>query len=636
MIFKNEEQLLKIIKYIPTFFLIIISLLILSFLYIENIKTFNEEKNKIQSNYILKNKEQIKERVNYTYNYILHMQKTTEEELKKSLKDEMQRVYSIAYSIYENNKDTKSDEEIKKLIKDVVRTIRFNHGRGYFFIHDKSTFSNTMHPIMPSLEGKNSYNVKDARGEYIIRQMHEKLKVQDETVLQWYWYKPNEKETQYKKIGYIKNFEPFNWFIGTGEYVKDFEKQVQEKVLEGILNTNYDKSAYMFVITYKNDEINYLKKGIFDEESLKSDLFKDGIKKIVDKAKDKKSTFYTYNTLSNSKEHNGSRKTSYLKVVDNWSWVIGTGFYEDDVNSEIKKKKEELDNNILIHMKNTILVAIVLVIILLFSSIYLSRTIKRKFNKYKNEIDQHLQNKVEQERILFQQAKMASMGEMIENIAHQWRQPLSNISSNATSLLVQKEMNVLEDDTLKNNLQSINKKAQYLSKTIDDFRNFFSSNKYKNTFSIKTSIEESLILLDSQFKNNDIVIIQDIEAIEIKNYKNEFIQVIINILNNAKDVLVSKHKDRFIFINAYKNDEKLVIKIKDSGGGINKDIAHKIFDPYFTTKHQGQGTGIGLYMSNEIITKHMNGTINFTNEEFLYQNKIYKGAQFELIIPLNK
>ncbi|MFA9372778.1 MAG: cache domain-containing protein, partial [Poseidonibacter sp.] len=150
MIFKNEEQLLKIIKYIPTFFLIIISLLILSFLYIENIKTFNEEKNKIQSNYILKNKEQIKERVNYTYNYILHMQKTTEEELKKSLKDEMQRVYAIAYSIYENNKDTKSDEEIKKLIKDVVRTIRFNHGRGYFFIHDKSTFSNTMHPIMPS------------------------------------------------------------------------------------------------------------------------------------------------------------------------------------------------------------------------------------------------------------------------------------------------------------------------------------------------------------------------------------------------------------------------------------------------------------------------------------------------------
>ncbi|MFA9373281.1 MAG: cache domain-containing protein, partial [Poseidonibacter sp.] len=490
--------------------------------------------------------------------------------------------------------------------------------------------------IMPSLEGKNSYNVKDARGEYIIRQMHEKLKVQDETVLQWYWYKPNEKETQYKKIGYIKNFEPFNWFIGTGEYVKDFEKQVQEKVLEGILNANYDKSAYMFVITYKNDEINYLKKGIFDEESLKSDLFKDGIKKIVDKAKDKKSTFYTYNTLSNSKEHNGSRKTSYLKVVDNWSWVIGTGFYEDDVNSEIKKKKEELDNNILIHMKNTILVAIVLVIILLFSSIYLSRTIKRKFNKYKNEIDQHLQNKVEQERILFQQAKMASMGEMIENIAHQWRQPLSNISSNATSLLVQKEMNVLEDDTLKNNLQSINKKAQYLSKTIDDFRNFFSSNKYKNTFSIKTSIEESLVLLDSQFKNNDIVIIQDIEAIEIKNYKNEFIQVIINILNNAKDVLLLKHKDRFIFIDAYKNNEKLVIKIKDSGGGINKDISHKIFDPYFTTKHQGQGTGIGLYMSNEIITKHMNGTINFTNEEFLYHNKIYKGAQFEIVIPINK
>jgi C4-dicarboxylate-specific signal transduction histidine kinase len=113
-------------------------------------------------------------------------------------------------------------------------------------------------------------------------------------------------------------------------------------------------------------------------------------------------------------------------------------------------------------------------------------------------------------------------------------------------------------------------------------------------------------------------------------------QVILNILNNAKDALILKHNNRFIFIEAHTNNTNLIIKIKDSGGGINKDIIHKIFDPYFTTKHQGQGTGIGLYMSNEIITKHMKGSINFTNEKFLYENKIYLGAQFEVVIPLNK
>ena len=636
MIFQNEKQLLRIIKYVPTFFLIVISLLILSFLYIENIKTFDEQKNEIQSNYILKSKEQIKERVNQTHNYILRMQKSTEKKLKKSLKDEMQRVYSIASTIYENNKNTKSEEEIKKLIKDVIRPIRFNNGRGYFFIHDKDTYSNTMHPIMPDLEGKNSYNVKDAKGKYIIRQMHKKLENENESFFEWYWFKPADKETQYKKIGYIKNFEPYNWFIGTGEYLIDFEKQVQEKVLHTILNTTYENKGYVFIITYEANVLNRLKKGFINDYSLSRDETKKEIKAMIDLARERKETYYEYNNILSPISYKKSRKVSYVKSIDNWKWVIGTGFHENDINSIIEKKKEELDNHIFIHMKNTIMVSIILTIILLISSIYLSKIIERKFKKYKKEINQHLKDKVEQERILFQQAKMASMGEMIENIAHQWRQPLSSISSSATSLLVQKEINILEDETLTKNLQGINKKAQFLSKTIDDFRNFFNSNKYKSTFSISTSIKETLTLLDSQFKHNDIMIIEDINNIEIKNYKNEFMQVILNILNNAKDALILKHNNRFIFIEAHTNNTNLIIKIKDSGGGINKDIIHKIFDPYFTTKHQGQGTGIGLYMSNEIITKHMKGSINFTNEKFLYENKIYLGAQFEVVIPLNK
>ncbi len=230
---------------------------------------------------------------------------------------------------------------------------------------------------------------------------------------------------------------------------------------------------------------------------------------------------------------------------------------------------------------------------------------------------------------------MAAMGEMIGNIAHQWRQPLSSITSNATAMIVQKEMSLLDDDSLKKGLKEINKKSQFLSTTIDDFRNFFNSNKHKSTFYIKDSIHNAMTLLDSPFKRSDIQIIENIGNIKIKNYKNEFIQVIINILNNAKDALKNKHTDKFILIDVYKKDNNIEIIIKDSGEGINEEIIHKIFDPYFTTKHQFQGTGIGLYMSNEIITKHMNGTITASNEEFIYENRRHKGASFKIVLPNN-
>jgi len=635
MNFTSEKQLLKIIKYLPTIFLIAISLIIISFLYIENLQTFNNQKEQIQNNYIAKSKEIITERVNNTYNYILNMQQTTEKELKKSLKEEMNKAYSIAYSIYENNKDTKSEEDIKKLIKDAIRPIRFNNGRGYFFIHDKNIFANTMHPIMPHLEGRNSYNVKDAKGEYIIRQMHSELRKSDETSFEWYWYKPGDKKTQHKKIGYIRNFEPYNWFIGTGEYVKDFEKQVQKKVLENIHTTTYDKYGYIFVIRYDGVVLNYFNNDLQNKNALEIPKLKEQTQRIIDYAKDKKAGFISYDKIPNPQDNIASRKTSYIKAVDNWQWVIGTGFYENDVNAQIQMKKDELDSSILKHMQNTIIISIVITLVLLILSLYLAKVISKKFKTYKKEIDSHLKDKVKQENILAQQAKMAAMGEMIGNIAHQWRQPLSSITSSATSMVVQKEMNLLEDKALIEGLKEINKKSQYLSATIDDFRNFFNSNKHKSTFNLRGSIKETLSILDSPLKHKDITVVEDIENLDITNYKNEFMQVIINILNNSKDALSHKHSNKFILINAYQKDSNLILEIKDSGGGINEDIIDKIFDPYFTTKHQFQGTGIGLYMSNEIITKHMKGKIEASNEEFLYENHILFGAKLKVTIPIS-
>jgi PAS domain S-box-containing protein len=240
-----------------------------------------------------------------------------------------------------------------------------------------------------------------------------------------------------------------------------------------------------------------------------------------------------------------------------------------------------------------------------------------------------------QEQLLIQQSKLASMGEMIANIAHQWRQPLSIISTSATGIKIQKELGISNNDLEIKSLETINENAQYLSNTIDDFRNFFKKNKAKNFVNLNNLFEKTLKLILSRLKNKDINIINNSDDIEFETYESEMIQVIMNLINNSADAFEDKNYDKFIFFETQKTESHILIKIKDNAGGIDKNILDRIFEPYFTTKESKQGTGIGLYMCNEIIVKHLNGRIFVTNESFEYKNNQYKGSLFTIELPLS-
>ncbi|MCK5111708.1 MAG: hypothetical protein KAQ94_09330 [Arcobacteraceae bacterium] len=237
---------------------------------------------------------------------------------------------------------------------------------------------------------------------------------------------------------------------------------------------------------------------------------------------------------------------------------------------------------------------------------------------------------------LFKSEKLASMGDMIGNIAHQWRQPLSVISTGATGMKMQKEFDTLSDKQFMETCDIINNNAQYLSKTIDDFRNFIKGDRTKTIFNLKDTIESFLDLVRGSIKNNHINIILDLqEDIKIDGYGNELIQCLINIFNNAKDVLKEKVEDnRLIFISTSIKEDKAIIKIKDSGGGIPKDIISKVFEPYFTTKHKSQGTGLGLHMTYNLIADGMHGTIEANNVEYEYKDQSYTGAEFTITLPI--
>jgi len=240
----------------------------------------------------------------------------------------------------------------------------------------------------------------------------------------------------------------------------------------------------------------------------------------------------------------------------------------------------------------------------------------------------------EKEKLLTESTKMAALGEMIGNIAHQWRQPLSVISTAASGVKIQKEMNILNDELFDKAVDGILLNAKYLSSTIDDFRNFILNKKQKISFDISSQVDSILSILEPMLKMNDIKLIKKCEEnIRINSYPNELTQVIINIITNSKDkFLEEKIKERYIFLDILRKNNKVYIVIKDNGTGIKENVIKKIFEPYFTTKHQGQGTGLGLYMTREIIIKSLNGSIKAENVDFEYKDKKYKGAQFTIEI----
>jgi signal transduction histidine kinase len=285
-----------------------------------------------------------------------------------------------------------------------------------------------------------------------------------------------------------------------------------------------------------------------------------------------------------------------------------------------------------------ILFLFVLCLTVLIISYYIYSKRLKELNLY---LQQTVNNEIikndEKNKLLFQQNKMAAMGEMIENIAHQWRQPLSIITTSASSIKLKKEYGVLEDKECEESLNYIIDTANYLSNTIDDFRYYFSPQKNKNLFKSIDLIEKALNIVKISFNKNDIKIVKEIEDCEVLTFENELLQVIINILNNAEDELIKKEKDfeKYLFIKIVKEKNNLEIFIKDNAGGIKEEIIDRIFEPYFTTKHKSKGTGIGLYMCEEIINKHIKGTISVSNEKYVYQNKEYIGAMFKINIPIS-
>ena len=364
----------------------------------------------------------------------------------------------------------------------------------------------------------------------------------------------------------------------------------------------------------------------------------------------------SYTVISTTGELISKVDDSINIAKDNEKVTIGDNIYNLINNIDIKdingKKiaKVILFQDITQGMNDYKLYMYTFIFVLLLLILLISYVLAKTFNKFlstimsinddlidlnknlETRIDEEVEKNREKEKQLFEQSKHAQMGEMIGNIAHQWRQPLSAISTSASGMQLQKEMGMLDDETFETMLNRINDRAHFLSKTIDDFRDFLSENKEIDTFILQQQVDKTISIIDSSLRSENIKLIKNYqeENIEVSSISGELSQVVLNIITNAKDILVNnKIKNKEIYINIYKDNQKSIISIEDNAGGVPEDIMPKIFDPYFTTKHQSQGTGIGLYMSNSIVKNSLKGKLFVTNTK--------KGAKFFIeISDINK
>lgn len=639
-----ENRIYLYIKIIPIIF-IFISTFWISYIQINNIKIEVEENIQHEINSIFINeKEYLKQNVSVILDYIRHQKEQTLKIAQTRIKDKSILALSIAKNIYNTQKDIYPQETIKKNIIDALRDIKYKindtDSYTYYFIqeyYDDNNIIAKLLPTTPEFENQNRAFVHDANGKHHILDFYKACSNGVGDFVTYYWKKVNDDKNAYPKISYIAYFEPFNWMIGYGEYLDEIEKDIKKDTLNWISDIQHGKNYdyYVAELLDINGGKNFAKilfnpqNQVENENNFLSDDYKDfnniEYRKIyLEDLRKNKESFIEY-TIKNPNSEQYSNKLLYMSLDKDWNWIISQGIFLDEFNKKIENIKSIKDKKIHEIIINGLLISFILAFLISIVIYMISEKLKNMLNNYKH-------RELENSKHLANQTKMVALTEMMGNIAHQWRQPLSVISTLASGTKTQMEFEIIDRVDIEKNLSNIVEQSQFLSKTIDNFRNFGTGNQKKDEIYFSEILDKAISLVEPILKDANIKIIKDYE-LDSKVYgnKDELIQSFFNILNNSKEIFIEKDivlENRYIFVHTQKIDNLFKIIITDTAGGISQENKAKIFEPYFTTKHKSLGKGLSLALTYRIIVEHHNGKIEVINEEFEYENRKLLGVSF--------
>ena len=624
---QNDYLIVSMIRFAPFFIIpITTALIIWLFIYSTN-KNHNQLKEIEKQNYI--------------------------ENMKQQSQREVDRYIQIVKSSVAIAKNKDELNYTKNSVINIAQNIKYGKS-GYIIVGSMDGFM-VSHPNK-NLIGSNFFDGKHEKAKEVFIKFKDKIEKNGSGFVEYTWINPSSKVEE-KKMTYVNYLSDFNWYVASGVYLDEVDRYIDNKIKN---NAKFDEKniniliitsiillIFSFIISYilslliKNSFEQY-KKNIIDEIKKVKTIEK--AKEEVDIQKEEFERLFEDSPIAMAFAQNDGfitkRNSRFIKIFGYTNEDVSTveGWYKaaypeqtyrqkivDIWNKEINEASK--NNGMITPMEVTITDKSGEQHDVIISSIVLKNGILASF------ID--LTKQKQQEKLIHEQAKLVSMGEMIGNIAHQWRQPLSIISTSATGLKLQQQYNTLTDEQFIKACDTINDNAQYLSKTIDDFRDFIKGDRKKVQFNLQKNIESFLHLVEGTIKNNYINIITDIDdKIMINAYPNELVQCFINIFNNSKDALNKTNDDKYIFISTERKINKVYIKFKDNGGGIPIAVMQHIFEPYFTTKHKSVGTGLGLHMTYNLIVEGMNGMIKANNVVYEYNGKEYNGAEFTITLPL--
>ncbi|WP_419764019.1 MAG: cache domain-containing protein [Arcobacter sp.] len=322
---------------------------------------FQKEKEHIKKEFIKQKKSEVKREVNKAFNYILYHESMIKSEVKRKLRNRVYDAYSIAYKIFNDNKNKKTEKEIKYLIVAALKNISYEHG-AYFFINsnkgravlfDKNSFLDTY---------KDVWNLQDIKGNYIIKRQSNIAQVQAEGFINNYFKKPNQSnDKQYAKISFIKLFEPYDWHIGMGEYIDEITVDSKNEILEYISSLRFGKDGYIFVNSMDKKALVFDGRKLSPPKDYPNDIL---FQKQTDTVKNKDGDFffYKFKKLNTIKEY---PKLAFVKKYDNWGWIIGAGVYIDEIDNELAKKESQI-TNVIISQTITILIIFFIILIIIF------------------------------------------------------------------------------------------------------------------------------------------------------------------------------------------------------------------------------------------------------------------------------
>jgi len=653
-------------------FIIVISILTVIILVVSVASKYlklESDLKKIENQFLQEQIQSVKSRVKELIDYIAYNKSQTEQILKEQIKERTYEAYHIAKSLFNAHRYSKSTIQIKRLIRDTLRTIRFHKNKGYYFIDDLEG-NIVLYPTSSHREGESALNDADIKGKYIVRDFIDIAQSQEEGFSTYYFYKQSKpRKGPVKKISFIKLFKPLNWIIGTGEYVEDVEKDIQKKVIMRINSMRFGKEQHNYYFLLQildiNSEKNFVKTlvnpnrpdlvGKTMNRDFKDDRGNEFLREAIRQLKENGEAVVHYWFKKMDIDYS-AQKTTYLYLYKDWDWVIGAGFHHDDMQTIITQRKSELGRTVLQEILLIIGIFIMISILAILFSRFIAQKIKNEFDVFsnffrdsakKNELldknklhvsefreladlaNSMITEKKDSEKALLKSKELAeaatrAKSEFLANVSHEIRTPMTAIIG-MSDILAQTSLSEEQYEYL----EIITTSANNLLVIINDILDFSKieagrMNIDRINFNIREIIEGVADMVAPRAHKKQLELITLIEPEipeQVLGDSSRLHQILLNLTNNAVkftdtgEIVISAELGK---LKENEKGIKILFKVRDTGIGISEKDRKYLFKTFSqldtTSTRKYGGTGLGLAISKKL-TQLMKGEIGVESEE---------------------